>query len=48
VGPGTGLDNVERINSCPDGDSNSDPSAVQPAARRSNTQTEKLILFSAM
>jgi hypothetical protein len=42
VGPGTGLDDVERKNSCPDRDSNSDPSAVQPAARRNDTRSEKL------
>jgi hypothetical protein len=34
MGPRTGLDDVERENSSTYRDSNSDPSAVQPVARR--------------
>jgi hypothetical protein len=34
VGPRTGLDDVEKRNSRPYRDSNSDPSAVQPVASR--------------
>jgi hypothetical protein len=48
VGPGSGLDDVERKNSCPDRGSNSDPSAVQPAARRNKTQTQKLMKNSVL
>jgi hypothetical protein len=34
MGPITGLDEVERENSCPYRNSNSDPSVIQPVASR--------------
>jgi hypothetical protein len=43
VGPGTGLDDVEKKNFCPDRESNFDPSADQSISRRNYTQTEKLM-----